>query len=160
MAGYKGDGGRFTKTHGLSRHEGYKTWRGMVQRCTNPNMKFYSDYGGRGISVCEEWLKGPEEFIKWYEAQEKEDGWQLDRLDNDEGYCPENCRLTPKTVNAGNKRNSALVELNGETIHLAEASRRLGIAYGTLSARRHKGLVGAALLAPARRKAPPKGAAR
>ena len=91
-------------THGLKSNRFYDTWYGMLQRCTNPNHKAYKNYGGRGITVCEEWLD-IKNFVAWAEATYPniEDA-TLDRIDNDKGYSPENCTWSDKTTQAVNQR--------------------------------------------------------
>ena len=95
-------------THNLYYHRFYVTWYNMTQRCTNPNLKRYKDYGGRGITVCEEWLDVAA-FITWAEATNPNiEGYSLDRIDNDRGYSPENCRWADKTTQAINQRISKI----------------------------------------------------
>lgn len=95
----------------------------MMERCTNPNDKRYADYGGRGITVCDRW-QDPANF--YADMGERPTGTSIDRIDNNLGYEPGNCRwATPKTQN-NNRRSTRLATLNGETLSLAEWSRRLG----------------------------------
>ena len=90
--------------HGLTSHKLYGTWRQMVQRCTNPKHKNYGDYAERGITVCEEWLD-IKNFIAWAESTHPNiEGYTLDRIDNDNGYYPENCTWSDKTTQAINQR--------------------------------------------------------
>lgn len=77
---------------------------------------------------------------------------QVDRVDNDGGYSPENCRVVPPIVNAANKRNNRLIDVHGQMMHLAQAARHLDIPIGTLGARLRKGFSGAKLIAPSRPK--------
>ena len=91
-------------THGLSSNKFYKTWHGMLRRCNNPKNKDYKDYGGRGISVCEEWLD-VRNFVDWAEKTYPNiEGYTLDRINNDKGYSPENCTWSDKTTQAINQR--------------------------------------------------------
>ena len=92
--------------HGLSGHKLYGTWKQMVQRCTNPKHKNYGDYGGRGIIICEEWLD-IKKFIAWAESTHPNiEGYTLDRIDNDKGYNPDNCRWADRTMQSVNQRIS------------------------------------------------------
>ena len=76
----------------------------MVHRCTNPKNKKYKDYGGRGIAICEEWLN-IKNFVAWAESTHPNiEGFTLDRIDNDKGYSPENCRFVDTTTQAVNRR--------------------------------------------------------
>lgn len=94
----------FSKKHGLGSNKFYQTWYGMLQRCTNLKSKDYKHYGARGITVCEEWLDVAT-FISWAEATHSNiEGYTLDRIDNDKGYSPENCRWVDKTTQALNQR--------------------------------------------------------
>ena len=90
--------------HNLAKHRFYNTWAKMVYRCSNPNNKDYKNYGGRGITVCEEWLD-IRNFIEWAEATHPNiEGMSLDRIDNDKGYSPDNCRWANKTLQGVNQR--------------------------------------------------------
>ena len=86
--------------HGLRYHQLYDTWLGMKQRCTNINHKNYDRYGGRGIQVCDEWMLSFPQFLA--DMGEKDDpSLSIDRIDNDKGYYPENCRwATPQQQRA------------------------------------------------------------
>ena len=90
--------------HGLHQNKFYKTWYNMRDRCTNPKIKAYKDYGGRGITVCEEWLDVVN-FVDWAEKTYPNiEGYTLDRIDNDKGYSPENCRWVDKSTQVINQR--------------------------------------------------------
>lgn len=90
--------------HGLTKHPLYDTWYNMIRRCTNPAYIQYKDYGGRGITVCEEW-KDVRNFIKWAESTYIE-GHTLDRIDNGGNYEPTNCRWADVSTQALNKRKA------------------------------------------------------
>lgn len=84
-----------------------RVWANMKKRCRNKATWNYKRYGGRGIKVCEEW----QEFIPFYKWVMKNgycEGKQIDRIDNNGGYYPENCRIVDPTVNARNKSNTRL----------------------------------------------------
>lgn len=90
--------------HGLHNHRFYKTWGQMVDRCNNPKIKAYKDYGGRGISVCEEWLD-TRNFVDWCDlTHPNQEGYTLDRINNDLGYSPKNCRWVDKSTQDINRR--------------------------------------------------------
>jgi len=98
-------------THGMSRRKEYFVWKTMRQRCENPNNKSYKNYGARGISVCTRW----ENFANFFEDMgDCPKGMTLERLDNDKGYYPENCRWETRATQSRNKRNVLLVRYKGE----------------------------------------------
>ena len=91
-------------THGLSSNKFYHTWYDMKYRCYNTMRQDYKNYGGRGITVCEEWLDVVN-FVAWAEKTYPNiEGYTLDRIDNDKGYSPENCTWSDKTTQAINQR--------------------------------------------------------
>ena len=91
-------------THGLCSHKFYGTWHQMKSRCNNPKNKGYKNYGGRGITVCAEWLN-LKTFLDWCDTTYIE-GMTLDRIDNDKGYSPENCRWVDASTQVINQRIS------------------------------------------------------
>ena len=76
-------------THGMSGSSMYRIWEAMIQRCRNQDHPWYPKYGGRGITVCDEWM----DFAKFYDdMQGRTDGFHLHRIDNDAGYSKDNCK--------------------------------------------------------------------
>ena len=112
----------------------YDTWHGMIYRCTNPKSKSYEDYGGRCISVCEEWLNY-DNFYEWAMANGYDDTLTIDRIDVNGNYEPSNCRWVSMKVQNRNKRNNILV--HGKT--LAEISEETGLSLGMLTSRYYVG---------------------
>ena len=90
--------------HGLGTNKFYDTWHNIIKRCTNPKNINYKNYGARGITVCEEWLN-VSNFVAWCEmTHPNTEGVSLDRIGNDKGYSPENCRWADKTTQNINQR--------------------------------------------------------
>ena len=83
----------------------YQVWCDLKQRCTNPKIKNYHNYGGRGITYTPEW-ETYIPFKKWAEGSGYQEDLQIDRIDNNKGYFPENCRWTSISINLKNKRKS------------------------------------------------------
>lgn len=83
-------------------HALYSTWKGMKERCSNPNHIRYAEYGGRGITVCERWRDNFWSFVA--DVGERPDGHTLDRVDNDRGYEPGNVRWATRSEQNANKR--------------------------------------------------------
>lgn len=109
----------------------YTIWGNMCNRCSNPNNPAWDRYGGRGITVCDEW-KNYECFRDWAKGNGYTDELTIDRIDNSKGYNPSNCRWVDNYVQANNKRNNRLIEYNGQTKTLSEWARIIDIPYKTL----------------------------
>jgi hypothetical protein len=92
--------------HGLRSTKLYDTWANIKNRTLNPKHKQYNDYGGRGITICEEWKNDVKSFYEWaiLNGYEENKGLSIDRIDNDGDYCPENCRWTTRTIQGRNQR--------------------------------------------------------
>lgn len=115
--GYK----RMQPSHSMSRSRLYGVWSGMKKRCGNPTHPHYSDYGGRGISVCDEWANSFSAFAEWalshgYDENAPKGKCTLDRIDSDGDYCPENCRFADMVVQQNNRRDRS----NGMQIYLGQ----------------------------------------
>lgn len=100
--------------HGMSKTRLYNEWTGMKDRCYNPNCEFYSYYGGKGISICNDWKDDFVKFRDWALQHGYSDSLTIDRINNDKDYCPENCRWVTSKIQANNRTNNILVCYNGE----------------------------------------------
>lgn len=106
----------------------------MRERCSNEHLSYYKNYGGRGIRVCEEW-EDYSHFKEWALANGYQDELSIDRIDNDKGYCPQNCRWVTNKKQANNRRSNKKITYNGETKTIAEWADFLGMNYTTLHQR-------------------------
>lgn len=125
----------------------------MIQRCTNPNSTYFPRYGGRGITVCQEW-RTRNNFKEWALSHGYRNDLTIDRIDNDKGYSPDNCRWVTPSQNCCNRSTTHFVTAFGKRQSLMEWSRELNISYNTLKKRvtdHHED--GEYLLRPSRRKA-------
>lgn len=113
-------------------------WNNLRYRCTNPSSSMYEDYGGRGIKVCDRW-SGTDGFINFYNDMGKrpldEEGrpYQIDRIDVNGDYCPENCRWVSISDNAKNKRCSIYVTIFGDKYCATDAARMFGLNRTTIT---------------------------
>lgn len=119
------------QTHGDIHSRLYRAWGNMCNRCSNPNNPAWNRYGKRGITVCEEW-HDYSAFREWAYHNGYSDELQLDRIDNNAGYNPQNCRWADRFVQANNKRNNHIIEFQGKTKTLSEWAKVLGIPYKSL----------------------------
>lgn len=122
------------RQHGLSKHSGYTSWTSMLDRCLNPKYVAYKHYGGRGITVCDRWLK-LENFIE--DMGERPPGFSLERLDGNKGYSKDNCVWADRKTQARNMRTNRVGTFNGKTASLAEHCEDAGLPYDTIYCRVH-----------------------
>lgn len=122
-------------THRMSRTRLYRIWQAMKNRCYNENFWAFCHYGGRGITMCDEWRDSFEAFRDWALANGYRGDLSIDRIDNDMGYSPSNCRWASKKTQASNTRKNVLYEYRGEKRTLKEWSELLNINYQTLHSR-------------------------
>jgi hypothetical protein len=118
--------GQHQITHGKTKTPEFKLWLAIKERCGNPNHKAYTNYGGRGIFICDRWLN----FQNFYDdmCPRPAKNLQLDRIDNNIGYSKENCRWVTQQENLRNKRNNFIVTLHGKTMTAAEAAQIIGLS--------------------------------
>lgn len=132
---------RRAKRHGHNtKREGqsptYRTWRAMLRRCNDPAHTSYSNYGGKGIRVCDEWSS----FDKFLEDMgERPEGKTLDRIDGDGFYSKDNCRWMDMQEQANNRVNNHHLQFQGKSLTIAEWSRELGINVNTIRVRLLRG---------------------
>lgn len=136
-----------TIKHGMSGTKLHNIWISMKQRCTNPNDANYDRYGGRGITVCDEWQDDFVAFRDWALANGYVEGkFDLDREDNDKGYSPDNCRFISHLDNLRNTHRKLHDVIRGEDITLSEAAEKYGISYRLIYQRYKRGKRGDALV--------------
>lgn len=113
-------------------------WNGMKGRCLNKNNKSYARYGGRGITLFKEW-EDFNIFAKWALSNGYDENLTIDRIDNNKGYEPSNCRWITNKEQSRNRRSNIVIEHNGKTMTLKELSETTGIEYSCLNARYKRG---------------------
>ncbi len=114
------------KSHNMSTTNLYSVWLSMKGRCLRPTNTAYKNYGGRGITVCDQWRSDFKAFSSWCTTTGHGPGLQLDRIDNDGPYSPENCRWVTRAQNVANRR--AML-----TLSRAEITGLIGAVDGALS---------------------------
>lgn len=107
----------------------------MKDRCLNPRCKSYEDYGGRGITVCDEWLENPDSFVEWALSHGYEDSLAIDRIDNDGNYEPGNCRWVTAAENNQNRRSSRFYTIGGKTKNLQQWCDCYGVSRAMVNRR-------------------------
>ena len=125
--------------HGSTNTRLFRIWASMKTRCGNKNTANYEDYGGRGIFVCDEWKDDFAAFEKWALENGYNDRLSIDRIDNDKGYFPENCRWATMKQQQNNRRSNRLVEYNGEIHTVSEWAEMKNLRYDSLLARLNSG---------------------
>ena len=123
-------------THGMHGTSIYSIWLGIKYRCYNKKHKRYKDYGGRGITVCVEWLESFENFYK--DVGDRPKGMSLDRKDNNKGYSKENCKWSTTKEQNNNKRDrkdSNFITYKGKTKTITQWAKRSGLTATTVSDR-------------------------
>jgi hypothetical protein len=129
---HRGDNNR---THGMANNRLYTIWLNMRSRCYNPKNISYRNYGGRGISVCNEWRGSFEKFMDWSFYHGYNEALTIDRIDFNGNYSPQNCKWATKIEQANNKRNNHVINIDGEEKTISEWARIYGINCDTIERR-------------------------
>ena len=136
--GYENRINALTK-HGMTRTNLYKIWSGMKRRCNQKNNYKYKDYGGRGISYCQEWEEF-ERFAEWAYQSGYKDGLSIERINVNGNYCPENCEWIPFAKQARNRRPSLrIVGEDGKERLVVDIAEEIGIDANVVRARYENG---------------------
>ena len=116
----------------------YSIWRGMLDRCYRQGNHRYKLYGGRGISVCDEWHDFAT-FQRWAMENGYKDGLTIDRIDNQKGYSPENCQWATPLEQTRNRRITRRITFMGHTMTVREWASMIGVPYEILNQRLTRG---------------------
>ena len=122
-------------THGDRHTRLYRIWCGMKSRCYDTACPSYERYGRRGIMMCDEWKESYQTFKDWAVQRGYNDELSIDRVNNDEGYSPENCRWATQKEQANNRSSFKHFLYEGRDVTISELSEITGIKYHTLFAR-------------------------
>ena len=125
--------------HNESNTRLFKIWLGIIYRCTKPNSAAYHNYGGRGISIFDEWKDSFISFRDWATTHGYRDELTLDRIDNDKGYYPTNCRWADRRTQANNMRKNRHITYDNKTMTVSEWSIETNIGATTLRNRLYRG---------------------
>lgn len=127
------------KTHGQTDTRLFEIWHGMKARCYRKTASNFRRYGARGIEMCDEWKNSFEAFRDWSISHGYADNLTIDRIDNDNGYSPDNCRWTDNHTQCNNKSCNRYITANGETHTVTEWAIKLNAIPETLTARLKRG---------------------
>lgn len=130
---------RSATKEGFSKTKLHRIYTGMKTRCCNSNSKDYPRYGGRGISICQEWLDDSLKFRDWALSNGYKDDLTIDRIDVNKGYSPDNCRWVSAKKQANNRRNCLFITFEGKTMSASEWCELKGWDRHVIPARLKKG---------------------
>lgn len=124
--------GKANRTHGKTGARVYRIWLHIKDRCQNPKHVHFASYGGRGVGLCESWSSFENFFADMGEPPSKA---SIERIDNDKGYEPDNCRWATPAEQSRNKRNNVLLTHDGRTLCLTDWAEVVSMPRPTLAAR-------------------------
>lgn len=133
--------------HGKYGTRAYQAWLGMIQRCYTPTTKAFKNYGGRGITVCDEWRHNAAAFLTWA-GEHPLPGETIDRIDSNGHYSESNCRWADRTVQNNNTSRNRRVTSNGKTQTLTQWAHELGVHPNRFFSRLRRGWTIEELLSP------------
>ena len=132
--------------HGKYKTRLYRTWSRIKTRCYNKNFQHFKHYGGRGITVCDEWLHDFMAFYDWAISNGYADNLTIDRIDVDGNYEPSNCRWITNEEQQNNRRNNIHLTYKGKTQTITQWANELGIKRDLIERRYHRGYIDKACL--------------
>lgn len=118
--------------HGETGSRLHNIWKDMIRRCEQKSRPSFDYYGGRGITICPEWRNDFSCFKKWADENGYSDELSIDRIDNDKGYCPENCRWATPVEQSRNRRGRVMVDYDGRRMCLSAWCEELGLSYNVM----------------------------
>ena len=127
------------KKHGKFYTRLSSIWRDMKKRCYCPNAGNYKHYGARGITICDEWLHNFQAFWDWAMANGYQDDLSIDRIDNDKGYSPDNCRWATQKAQVNNRRSNHYITFAEKTLTITQWQEKQGITKGQYDSRIKRG---------------------
>ena len=139
-------------THGKTGTRIHHIWLNIIYRCKNKKCELAKNYGGRGIKICEEWKNDFISFYNWSMANGYQDSLSIDRIDVNGNYEPSNCRWVNAKIQANNRRDNHLINIDGVVKTVAEWASEFDIARTTLENRLKRGWTGRKLISPVRKK--------
>jgi len=128
-----------TTKHGLSHTRLDNIYYGMKARCLNPNEPAYKDYGGRGITICQEWLNDRTKFFEWALNNGFKENLTIDRINNNGNYEPSNCRWVDIKTQSRNRRSNHLINFDGEIKTITDWAETYKMPYSRLKKRLDSG---------------------
>lgn len=136
------------KKHNESKTRLYRIWVGIKNRCYNPKAYSYKNYGGRGITMCDEWKNNYENFREWANKNGYQDYLSIERKNYNGNYCPENCEWATAYVQSNNTRRNRFLTINGITRTISQWANESNISSHTIRRRIKKGITGHHLIMP------------